>query len=126
MRAVILAGGKGTRLGDATREIPKPMIPIVEITILVNYLKDPIIGYFGDGKKFGASITYFEESEPLGTTGGIKEIEDSLDRDFLVIYGDVMVNMDIHRLISFHTSKKSECTLVLHPNDHPYDSNLVE
>jgi NDP-sugar pyrophosphorylase family protein len=76
MRAVILAGGKGTRLGEATREIPKPMIPIgdkpilhhqidllvkygiVEITILVNYLKDPIIGYFGDGKKFGASITY--------------------------------------------------------------------
>jgi D,D-heptose 1,7-bisphosphate phosphatase len=99
---------------------------IVEIIMLVNYLKDPIIGYFGDGKNFGTTITYFEESEPLGTTGGIKEIEDSLNDDFLVLYGDVMVNIDIQRLVSFHTSKKSDCTLVLHPNDHPYDSDLVD
>ncbi|MBN1143063.1 MAG: HAD-IIIA family hydrolase [Bacteroidales bacterium] len=144
MKAVILAGGKGTRLGNLTQEIPKPMIliggkPLLqhqvdllvqygfrEIIILVNYLKDPIIRYFGDGSKFGASIHYFEEPTPLGTVGGIKEIENQLTGDFLVLYGDVMVSMDLNRLIAFHTAKNSECTLVLHPNDHPHDSDLVE
>lgn len=144
MKAVILAGGKGTRLGNVTQEIPKPMISIgdkpllhhqvdllleygfTEIVILVNYLKDPIMKYFGDGSKFGATITYFEESSPLGTVGGIKEIENQLTDDFLVLYGDVMVCMDLNRLVSFHAAKKSECTLVLHPNDHPHDSDLVE
>ncbi|HLO57543.1 MAG TPA: HAD-IIIA family hydrolase [Bacteroidales bacterium] len=144
MKAVILAGGKGTRLGEFTREIPKPMIPIgnkpllhhqvdllvqngiTDIIILVNYLKDPIMSYFSDGSSFGARITYYEEKEPLGTTGGIREIEHLLTEDYLVLYGDVMVNMDITRLINFHSQRKSECTLVLHPNDHPFDSDLVE
>ena len=144
MKAVILAGGKGTRLGNLTLEIPKPMLlignkpllhhqvdllvkyGISDIIIMVNYLKDPIIDYFADGSKFNADITYYEEKEPLGTTGGIKEIEHLLTEDFLVLYGDVMVNMDLNRLISFHVQKKSQCTLVLHPNDHPYDSDLVE
>ncbi len=144
MKALILAGGKGTRLGDVTQEIPKPMIPIGdkpllhhqvdllvkygfrEIVILVNYLRDPIIKYFGNGSRFGATIQYFEEPSPLGTVGGIKEIENQLTDDFLVLYGDVMICMDLNRLVSFHTAKKSECTLVLHPNDHPHDSDLVE
>ncbi len=63
---------------------------------------------------------------PLGTVGGIKEIEGWITGDFLVLYGDVMINMDLSRLIAFHQLKYSECTLVLHPNDHPYDSDLVE
>ncbi len=144
MKAVILAGGRGIRLGEVTREIPKPMLPIgnkpllhhqvdllvkygiEDIIILVNYLKDPILQYFGDGKRFGATITYFEESMPLGTVGGIKAIEDRLTSDFLVLYGDVMINMDLSRLLRYHRAKNSQCTLVLHPNDHPYDSDLVE
>jgi D,D-heptose 1,7-bisphosphate phosphatase len=144
MKAVILAGGKGTRLGEFTREIPKPMIHIgdkpllhhqvdlliqngiTDIVILVNYLKDPIMSYFGDGLSFGSQITYYEEKEPLGSTGGIKEIERFLTEDYLVLYGDVMVNMDLSRLIRFHRQHNSECTLVLHPNDHPFDSDLVE
>jgi D,D-heptose 1,7-bisphosphate phosphatase len=144
MQAVILAGGKGTRLGDMTREIPKPMLllenkPLLhhqvdllvkygvkDIIILVNYLKDPIMNYFGDGSRFGVSIRYFEEDLPLGTVGGIKEIEGWITGDFLVLYGDVMINMDLSRLIAFHQLKYSESTLVLHPNDHPYDSDLVE
>jgi D,D-heptose 1,7-bisphosphate phosphatase len=144
MKAVILAGGKGTRLGKVTSEIPKPMIrlgdkPLLlyqielllkynirDIILLVNYLKDPIIEYFGDGTRFDANITYYEELSPLGTTGGIKEIENQLNEDFLVLYGDVLIDMDLSRLIGFHKSRKSECTLVLHPNDHPYDSDLVE
>lgn len=144
MKAVILAGGKGTRLQHLTKDIPKPMIPvagkpllehqiqllasynITDITILVNYLKDSIIDYFGDGSAFGVKISYYEELEPLGTVGGIKEIEDTLTEDFIVFYGDVMVNMDLSRLIDFHKQKNSDATLVLHPNDHPYDSDLVD
>jgi histidinol-phosphate phosphatase family protein len=144
MKAVILAGGRGIRLGGLTQEVPKPMISIgdkpllhhqvdllvkyglKDITILVNYLKDPIMNYFGDGHLFGAAISYYEETQPLGTTGGIKAIENKLTDDFMVLYGDVMVNMDLSRFISYHYSKKSQCTLVLHPNDHPFDSDLVE
>ncbi len=144
MTAVILAGGKGTRLGDATRNLPKPMMMIgdkpllhhqvnllvrygfSEVIMLVNYLKEPIMDYFADGSRFGIHIDYFEEDTPLGTTGGIKEIESRLKDDFLVLYGDVMVDMDLSRLIRFHRIKNSKCTLVLHPNDHPYDSDLVE
>jgi D,D-heptose 1,7-bisphosphate phosphatase len=144
MKAVILAGGRGTRLGDVTHEIPKSMLVIgdrpllhhqvdllvkygiTEIIMLVNYLKDPIMEYFGDGRRFNAMITYFEETIPLGTVGGIKEIEDRLTGDFLVLYGDVMINMDLSRFIKYHNKKNSRCTLVLHPNDHPYDSDLVE
>ncbi|MBN2614020.1 MAG: HAD-IIIA family hydrolase [Bacteroidales bacterium] len=144
MKAVILAGGKGTRLADYTREIPKPMLRIGgesilehqinllikyqvdEIIILVNYLKDIIMNHFGDGSTYNLRIRYFEETEPLGTVGGIKEVEEWLTEDFFVLYGDVMVNIDLGRLKEFHRQKKSQCTLVLHPNNHPYDSDLVE
>lgn len=144
MKAVILAGGKGTRLAEYTREIPKPMLKIGgksilehqidllikhkvdEIIILVNYLKDVIINHFGDGSTYGINIRYFEEKKPLGTVGGIKEVEDWLNDDFLVFYGDVMVNMEISKLIQFHQKKQSDCTIVVHPNNHPYDSDLVE
>ncbi len=144
MKAVIQAGGKGTRLAGFNRNLPKPMlkiggIPILEhqiellkkyeiteIIIIVNYLKEKIIDYFGDGKKRGVSIIYHDEKQPLGTVGGIKDIEGLLTADFLILYGDVMINMDLSRFISFHKAKKSKCTLVLHPNDHPYDSDLVE
>ena len=144
MKAVIQAGGKGTRLAKYTRELPKPMLKIGEksilehqidllkrygisdIIIIVNFLKDIIIDHFGNGEKYGVKIQYYEEKQPLGTVGGIKDIEHLLTGDFLVFYGDVMINMDLSRLVSFHKKKKSICTLVLHPNDHPYDSDLVE
>ena len=66
------------------------------------------------------------KKHPLGTTGGIKELEQQLTDDFLVLYGDVMINMDLCRFINFHKHKKSECSLVLHPNNHPFDSDLVD
>ena len=144
MKAVILAGGKGTRLAEYTREIPKPMLKVgsqsilehqinllikyqvEEIVILVNYLKDVIMNHFGDGSTYNVKLRYFEEPTPLGTVGGIKEVEDWLDSDFFVLYGDVMVNMELNRLKDFHSLRQSQCTLVLHPNNHPYDSDLVE
>jgi D,D-heptose 1,7-bisphosphate phosphatase len=144
MQAVILAGGKGTRLAEYTKETPKPMLRIgdkpllqhqiellgkfgmTDIIILVNYLKGPVIDYFGNGSSWGATISYFEEKEPLGTVGGIREIENRIHGDFLVLYGDVMINMDLSLLIACHRKRESECTLVVHPNNHPYDSDLVE
>lgn len=144
MKALILAGGKGTRLGEKTQLIPKPMIMvggkpilqhqvelfksygITEITILVNHLSDTIIHYFGNGHNFGVSINYYSEREPLGTAGGIKDLEESLNEDFILLYGDVMINMDLDRLIAYHQKVNSDCTLVVHPNDHPNDSDLVE
>lgn len=144
MKAVILAGGQGTRLKELTQVIPKPMIPIAgkpllehhinilkkynvtEIYITVNYLKDEIIHYFGDGDKFGVRIHYYEETIPLGTVGGVKALENKLTEDFLVIYGDVLFDMNLNKLIQFHKQNRGVATLVLHPNDHPYDSDLVD
>ena len=144
IQAVILAGGKGTRMKSLTKNTPKPMLkigglPILahqvellrrygikDIVILTHHLSEAIEEYFKDGKDFGVKISYFKERKPLGTTGGIKEIEDKLKKDFIIVYGDVMVNMDIARLLRFHRGKKSIATLVLHPNDHPQDSDLVE
>jgi len=144
MKTLILAGGKGTRIGKTTRKIPKPMIKIgglsvlehqinllkrygiKEIIILTGHLAEVIEKYFKNGKDFGVNITYFKEKKPLGTTGGLKEIENKLMEDFIVVYGDIMLDMDIARLLVFHKSKNSVCTTVLHPNDHPHDSDLVE
>lgn len=141
--AVILAGGKGTRLQSIRGDIPKPMMPVAgkpllqyqmemcarqgvkRVTLLVNHLKDSIIAHFGDAFA-GMAIDYYEEETPLGTVGGVKAVEDRIDGDFLVLYGDVMMEMDLKRLYHFHTSKGAEATLVVHPNDHPYDSDLVE
>lgn len=144
MKALILAGGKGTRLGEKTQLTPKPMLlvgdkpvlqhqvelfksyGITDITLLVNHLSDSIIQHFGDGSAFGVSIKYNNEREPLGTAGGLKDLKGSLTEDFILLYGDVMVNMDLSRLIAFHKKMESDCTLVVHPNDHPQDSDLVE
>src|SRR5687767_8849983 len=99
---------------------------ITEIFITVNYLKDSIIQHFRNGEKFGVKIEYYEEKEPLGTVGGVKALESKLSEDFIVVYGDVLVEMDLNRLIQFHKQNHSAGTLVLHPNDHPYDSDLVQ
>jgi D,D-heptose 1,7-bisphosphate phosphatase len=144
MKAVIQAGGKGTRLAQYTIELPKPLLKIGDksilehqidllkrynindIIIIVNHLKEMIIESFGDGEALGVNIQYLEEKQPLGTVGGIKKIEHLLTEDFIVFYSDIMINMNLQRFIKFHKDKNSICTLVLHPNDHPYDSDLIE
>lgn len=144
MQAVILAGGQGTRLHSVNKQLPKPMLPIggkpllehqiellrsfgiTDIILLVNHLKESIQEHFKNGSSHSVNISYYEEDAPLGTVGGVKAIEEKITGDFLVVYGDVMFDMDISRLIDFHQSNTSDCTLVLHPNDHPYDSDLVE
>ena len=143
-QAIIQAGGIGSRLGNLTQDMPKPMIPIGnysvlehqiqllkqyhihDIIIITHYLSHVIQNHFGNGEQFGVSISYYHEQTPLGTSGGIKELEHRLTSDFLVLYGDVMIDMDLMALIDFHKQKQSLCTLTLHPNDHPYDSDLVD
>jgi len=144
MKAVILAGGKGTRMGDMSRLIPKPMVEILgkpllqyqvellqrygfnDIIIITGHLSHIIEDYFGNGDRLGVNIRYYVETTPLGTTGGIKEMESYLQDDFLVLYGDVLVDMDLNRLMEYHKERNGIATLVLHPNDHPMDSDLVE
>ena len=142
--AVVQAGGKGTRLGDMAKAIPKPMVPVAgvpilehqirllkrygftDIIIVTGYLAEMIEQHFDDGARFGVHIEYLRETVPLGTTGALKEIEDRLADNFLLLYGDVMLSMDLTKLFAYHKDKRSACTLALHPNDHPYDSDLVE
>jgi histidinol-phosphate phosphatase family protein len=144
MKAVILAGGRGTRLGALTEKLPKPLIPLAglatiehqlmllkrygvdEVFILSGYLAGEISCAIGDGVPFGLHVEHVIEKEPLGTAGAIAQLDGRLTEDFIVLYGDVMMDMDLRRLMDFHLAKKSVCTPVLHPNDHPQDSDLVE
>lgn len=117
MKAVIRAGGKGTRLRDITKdEIPKPMIPILgkpllewqiekckengitEIILIVGHLGNHIKEYFGDGTAWDVSVSYVEEKEPLGTAGAFFFLKDMIgNEDFLMVYGDVFWDIDVGR-----------------------------
>lgn len=141
---VILAGGKGTRLKDRLGDLPKPMIPIAgkpllehqvelakkygftDLVFFVHYRADLIEKHFGDGQKFGVRIRYIHEREPLGTAGAVLAGLEQLSDRFLVMYGDTMVNVDLERIWRAHEEPRADATLLLHPNDHPLDSDLVE
>lgn len=140
MRAAILAGGRGTRIGKLYPEIPKPMIPVCgkpilqwqveslaaqgisDITLIVGYKSDAVKQHFGDGKNFDARINYIAENNPLGTGGALSLLP---REDTLILFGDVYCDMDFSRFIAFHRKLKAEITLFVHPNSHPYDSDIV-
>ncbi len=146
MRAVIQAGGKGTRLANVTQNIiPKPLapingIPMLEIQMMklkqqgirnfvfiIGHLGGKIREYFNEGEKWKVYIEYIEENEPLGSAGALYYLKEMIYDDcFLFIYGDIIFDVDISRMISFHENNKSEATLLVHPNSHPYDSDLVQ
>jgi D,D-heptose 1,7-bisphosphate phosphatase len=142
LQTVIMAGGKGTRVASIAGDIPKPMIPVCGKPILEhqievlkkNGLTDIIIGvghlgqhikdYFGDGGRFGCAISYYTETEPLGTAGMLYKL-DSLSGDFILLNGDIIFDIDFSRMIAFHKEKKAQATLAVHPNNHPFDSALI-
>lgn len=144
MKAVIMAGGKGTRLLPLTREIPKPMIklidkPVLEYTlellkrhgisdvaITLGHLPEIIIDYFGDGKDFGMNLTYYIEDAPLGTAGGVKNALNSLSDDFLVISGDCYTEIDLTKAAVFHHAKNSIFTLIAQPHPNPVGLGVLE
>ena len=144
MKLVILAGGRGTRMGDLARDLPKPMVPIAgrpildhqldiaarhgirEVILLTGHLGDVIERHVGNGERFGLNVRSIRESAPLGTAGAVKAIASELNEDFLVFYGDTIFDLDLDALIAHHRAMNSAATLVVHPNDHPFDSDLVE
>ena len=142
MKTVIMAGGKGTRIASVRNDVPKPMIsicgkPILEyqienlkacgltdIILVIGYLGDKIKDYFGDGHKFGVKIEYFVEDHPLGTAGALFKMPQLAD-DFLLLCGDVIMDVNFNRFIEFHKAHKAWANLMAHPNGHPFDSSLL-
>jgi mannose-1-phosphate guanylyltransferase / phosphomannomutase len=143
MKLVIIAGGKGTRLG--LQNIPKPMVelnekPLLEhqillakrynindIYILSGHLSDVIVDYFQDGKKWDVNITHIIEDKPLSTAGALKQLENILLDRFMVFYGDTIMDVDLKLFMEFDATKKDSIgSIIVHPNDHPHDSDLLE
>lgn len=136
-----MAGGRGSRISSIDSNVPKPMLricgkPILEweienlkkysltdITIVIGHLGDIIKDYFGDGTKFGVNIDYYTEEEPMGTAGALFKLD--LKEDFLLLCGDLIMDVDFTRFISFHKENKSLATIMTHPNNHPYDSSII-
>lgn len=144
--AVIMAGGKGSRLRSITNdEIPKPMVPvdgkplleyqvealkeygIKKIVMIVGHLGEKIMDHFKDGKDFGVDVDYIVEKEPLGTAGAFYYLKYKTDaKDFLLVFGDVFFDIDFDRMEDFHFKNAALTTLLAHPNGHPYDSDLIQ
>ena len=128
MKVVIMAGGRGTRIAPVQDHVPKPMIPIAkrpvieygirclarqgytDITLVVGYLGRIIQDYFGDGSKFGVSLTYFVEKEPLGTAGALFRMYAAgmIQEDFFLINGDIMLDIDFRRMEEYHSEKRAD------------------
>jgi histidinol-phosphate phosphatase family protein len=143
-QVVILAGGLGSRLRARIGDLPKPMIPIAgkpllelqielarrhgfdEVIIFACHRAEVIEQYFGDGHRWGLRVRTVVEREPLGTAGAVLAGFDLLADQFVVMYGDTMLNVDLDRLWQAHARQAADATLLLHPNDHPLDSDLVE
>jgi histidinol-phosphate phosphatase family protein len=141
---VILAGGMGTRLKARLGDLPKPMIPIGgkpllehqvelaqrhgfdDILIFACHRADLIERHFGDGRQWGVGIRTIVEREPLGTAGAVLAGFELLAHEFVVMYGDTMVNVDLERMRHTREETGADAALLLHPNDHPLDSDLVE
>jgi len=143
MKAVVMAGGSGSRLRPLTIERPKPMVPMVhkpvlghildllkqhnisEVIITVQYLADQVEDYFGDGSSMGITIHYSVEEVPLGTAGSVKHAQRYLDDTFLVISGDAVTDVDLSSILQFHKERQALATLTLKSVPNPLDYGIV-
>ncbi|MDD4957513.1 MAG: sugar phosphate nucleotidyltransferase [Candidatus Omnitrophica bacterium] len=143
MKALILAGGKGTRLAPFTATVPKPLFPLGDRTILeivvgqlkragvkdmvfaVGYLAELVEAYFGNGRKFGVKISYARETRPLGTAGPIKALKGERS-DFLVMNGDVLADMDFGDLIKAHKKSGSIATICCYRKKQRSSLGMIE
>lgn len=143
MQAVIMAGGKGTRLSAVLKDIPKPMVPIMgkplleyqienlrdsgvsDIMLVVGHLGSVIQNHFRDGKEMGVNISYYVEDSPLGTAGALFYLENWIKEDFVLLFGDLFVNINFHYFYDYHMRRQAFATLYAHPNSHPYDSDIL-
>ena len=142
MRAIILAGGKGTRLAPLTDIIPKPLVPLggmpimevvirqlkaqgfQRITLAVGYLSELIKAYFQDGSKWGVNLDYSYESQPLGTAGPLALIKD-LNETFLVMNADVLTNLDFQDLLAYHRRQGGMATIAAYERQVSIDLGVI-
>jgi mannose-1-phosphate guanylyltransferase/phosphomannomutase len=143
VKAVIMAGGEGTRLRPLTANQPKPMLPMAnaplaehvvnllrqhgfeEIVVTVGFLASTIRTYFGDGSELGVHLVYATEETPLGTAGSVLNARDELDDRFLVISGDVLTDVDLTALVDFHAKQGAVVTLALEAVPNPLEFGIV-
>lgn len=145
MKAVVMAGGEGSRLRPITSNRPKPLVPICNVPIMehilellkrhgmthvistLHYLADEIQGTFGDGSDYGVQMDYSIEDTPLGTAGSVKKAEDLLrgTEPFLIISGDALTDCDLTKAVAYHKSKGSLATLILYRVPTPLDFGVV-
>ena len=143
MKAVVMAGGEGTRLRPLTSNQPKPMVPIVgkpcmehivellrkhgfdDIVVTLAFMPQAIRGYFGAGESYGVSIRYSVEESPAGTAGSVKLAERALEEPFLVISGDALCDIDLGELVRFHQEKEAVVTIGLKHVDNPLEFGIV-
>lgn len=143
MKAVVMAGGEGTRLRPLTCNRPKPMVPVAgkpvmehitallknhgiyDIAVTLQYLPDIIRNHFEDGGQFGVRMRYYIENKPLGTAGSVRNAESFLDDTFLVISGDALTDIDITKAVEFHKDRDAMATLVLKRVDIPLEYGVV-
>ncbi len=143
MKAVIMAGGEGTRLRPLTSNAPKPMLPLVnrpmmehvvellkrhgidDIVVTVAFMANAIRTYFGDGSEFGVHMTYATEESPLGTAGSVRNAMDELDEPFLVISGDVLTDIDLGAIIELHQKRQAMATIGLVHVENPLEFGIV-
>jgi mannose-1-phosphate guanylyltransferase/phosphomannomutase len=143
MKAVVMAGGEGTRLRPLTSNQPKPMVPIVgkpcmehivellrangfdDVIVTVAFLPQAIRSYFGDGESLGLHIEYSVEESPLGTAGSVRLAADKLDDTFLVISGDALCDFDLAKLVEFHNEREAAVTIGLKSVENPLEFGIV-
>jgi mannose-1-phosphate guanylyltransferase / phosphomannomutase len=143
MKAVVMAGGEGTRLRPLTSNQPKPMVSIVgkpcmehiielarehgfeDVIVTVAFLPQAIRGYFGDGGSLGVNIEYSVEESPLGTAGSVRLASGRLDETFLVISGDALCDFDLTKLVEFHRERGAAATLALKRVENPLEFGIV-
>jgi NDP-sugar pyrophosphorylase family protein len=142
--AVIVAGGRGERMGEATADLPKPMLPFGgrpilerlvealarsgwrELTLSLGYKPESVREHFGDGAGWGVRLRYAVEKSPRGTAGAVADLRGTLGDDLLVVYGDLYADMDFARFADWHAARPAAAaTLALIETDHPFDSDLA-
>lgn len=143
-QAVVMAGGKGTRLHPYSAVLPKPLMPLGDMPILellirrlknsgveevilaVNHLRHLIEAYFGDGRKFGVKVTYSGEENPLGTAGALGNMLDVLDDHFYLMNGDLLTTINLKRMAQQHIATKADASIGIYEREHKIDFGLIE
>ncbi|MEA2029095.1 MAG: sugar phosphate nucleotidyltransferase [Campylobacterota bacterium] len=144
MKAIVLAGGFGTRIQPLTSSLPKPMLPILnrpmmehiiiklrdqlgikDIAVLLYFKPEIIKDHFGDGSGFGVNISYFQPDDDYGTAGAVAFAREFLDETFIIVSGDLVTNFDFQEIKKFHKSKKSKLTITLTSVENPLQFGVV-